>query len=809
MVKTDNSSDANLGRCESGECIVTSALKVDFHIHSSASAHKDGKKVKENSIENIDDLISGLVENGVNMCAITDHDVFDPVLYQRLKVEEAGANCIKKVLPGVEFTVSFSDIGGRGVPVHVVTIFDDTEKDITERIVDAIPIRNGKPDYDDGSSFSEQRYWDIIRDIDASVVLIAHQKNSLNSPNGPKKDDANSVGEEGFNEFLFMDYFEAYEYKNRKNEIHNKNYVYETDTREKLRFITGTDCHSWSLYPYTKGETAPYAFTYLRCLPTFKGLAMGITDAGRIRLTDNFFGAGSKTLKKISLNVNGSDITIPLSPGINAIIGDNSIGKSLLISKLASYERVDSKKKSGYETYLAKNNVVVRTVIPSDDLYKIDYQGDIRRHFEELSGGRADSVLAEHFPDPVDPSPYIEKAKIEIGKYIAAVRRSVEYQEKLSSLGTFAIPPKTDSSAQESVKFTASVKKGETKGHSEIVNGIRAARASLRKLQGEHKGILEQEDLDSFKAIEAELKSIEDRHQSMVEGIERENAVIGAVNASVSEFKKAARKRQTDSENVQQDFLSDKTLAVDQIADLVVRARGVKPFRFDFELVPITPNKNPVGRYVFVSKLGERELSSELLEKAVSKVHKSGRSFDMQKVTEKELEDTIVACQPGTQSLIDYYESRIVKELESLLSEGKAIIRDGDDVFSELSQGYNAQIYFALLTDMGQSRGVYLVDQPEDQISQKAIKRAVLEDFRDLAQYRQVILVTHNPQFLINLDVDNVIFLSRGDDGQLKVQYGALEYECEDYKILDIVAENIDGGLETIKKRMKRYEKAY
>lgn len=153
-----------------------------------------------------------MVGNGVNMCAITDHDVFDFVLYQRLKAEETAANCIKKVLPGVEFTVAFSDFGGKGTSVHVDTVFDDADKDIAKRIASAIPVRNGKADYDEVCSFSEQRYWDIIRKVDASVVLIAHQKNSLSSSNRPRKDDANSVGGEGFNEFLFMDYFEADEY---------------------------------------------------------------------------------------------------------------------------------------------------------------------------------------------------------------------------------------------------------------------------------------------------------------------------------------------------------------------------------------------------------------------------------------------------------------------------------------------------------------------------------------------------------------------------------------------------------------------
>ena len=39
------------------------------------------------------------------------------------------------------------------------------------------------------------------------------------------------------------------------------------------------------------------------------------------------------------------------------------------------------------------------------------------------------------------------------------------------------------------------------------------------------------------------------------------------------------------------------------------------------------------------------------------------------------------------------------------------------------------------------------------------------------------------------------------------IQSGALEYENDDYSILKIVADNIEGGLQTIQGRLKRYEK--
>ncbi|WP_251318155.1 hypothetical protein [Flintibacter muris] len=56
--------------------IVEHGMKIDLHIHSCISAHKDGKKVKNNTKENIPILVQKLNENQVNICALTDHDAF-------------------------------------------------------------------------------------------------------------------------------------------------------------------------------------------------------------------------------------------------------------------------------------------------------------------------------------------------------------------------------------------------------------------------------------------------------------------------------------------------------------------------------------------------------------------------------------------------------------------------------------------------------------------------------------------------------------------------------------------------------------
>lgn len=105
------------------EKIVKTIQKVDFHIHSYASRHKEAKGIVDDSIvDNISVLINKLNENNVTMCSFSDHDNFDFEIYKRLK-EEENKGSIKKVLPAVEFTIKFD-----AIPLHVITIFDDKDE---------------------------------------------------------------------------------------------------------------------------------------------------------------------------------------------------------------------------------------------------------------------------------------------------------------------------------------------------------------------------------------------------------------------------------------------------------------------------------------------------------------------------------------------------------------------------------------------------------------------------------------------------------------------------------------------------------
>jgi DNA repair ATPase RecN len=100
-----------------------------------------------------------------------------------------------------------------------------------------------------------------------------------------------------------------------------------------------------------------------------------------------------------------------------------------------------------------------------------------------------------------------------------------------------------------------------------------------------------------------------------------------------------------------------------------------------------------------------------------------------------------------------------------------------------------------------------LVDQPGDDVSQNRISTDLISILRKMVEFKQVLFITHKPELVVNLDVDNVIVLKNDENNNLKVSYGALEYIDDEVNILDEVANTLDGGVEVIRKRWKRYDK--
>ena len=200
-------------------------------------------------------------------------------------------------------------------------------------------------------------------------------------------------------------------------------------------------------------------------------------------------------------------------------------------------------------------------------------------------------------------------------------------------------------------------------------------------------------------------------------------------------------------------------------------------------------------------------INNDYIDDILKSIIKRGKEIDTQTITEADLKEMIKKY-PNEDEVVplQVLRDKVTARLDTDFKIRNTIVEENMDVYDEVSSGFDAQMYFTLLSGEMRDKGLYIIDQPEDHISQRAIKEKVLDQFRRMGSQRQVIMVTHNPQFIVNLDVDNVIYLSK-DKGKFMIQSGALEYENDDYSILKIVADNIEGGLQTIQGRLKRYEK--
>lgn len=778
--------------------IVENGVKVDFHIHSVASKHKEESgKVDNSTIENLNVLIQKLNDRKINMCSISDHDNFDIDIYKKLK-EQENIGTIKKVLPAIEFSVKYDS-----KILHIITIFEDNDEEKLKKIQSLIfNVKTNKPLYDQKEAFSEEKFLEIIKEIDLNVIMIAHQKETLSSKK-TRSNDVMSLGKEKFNELVFLDYFESFEFKNKRNEIFNKYYIENNKDNlksEDLRFITGSDCHKWNEYPE---EDENFSFTYLKCLPTFRGLAMAVTNVKRIKLVNSFFTSSDNKVDNIKININGKEKIIPLSRGINAIIGDNSIGKSLLIHKLTNYEYLSNKKiQEKYEEYLIKNNIQINSTIEQDKIYRFDKQGAVREMFEKKTFN-VKGFLNSYFPPIPNVEKYKTKVKDEIELYIENIKNNYDYEEKRKDITNISIKVFEENAKslniQKSKKnYTVKIQK-----INDIIAEFDDINIKLDKLI-KNKNILE-EDVTLLKEQKELYNTLIDKYKKEVEKWNFKDKKIKIVNEILGELSQILQKSKTDNTKAIDSYENSLEAFEDNIVNLYLKSKKERKYQPNIENEKVPIEYNCIGKYRFINKCEVEEISNDYIIKSIQKVV-GKRVKDVNDLTENNISDKIEG--------IDFFDKlnslkKIMFENIELDFKYKPVINnlDDKDVTKELSSGFNAKIYFDILSEQTQKDGIFIIDQPEDDVSQKSIKEYLLEDFYNMCQNRQIILITHNPQFIVNLDVDNVIYLGKNDDNEIIIQSGALEFVNKECDILKIVADNIDGGIGSINERWKRYEK--
>lgn len=130
---------------------------------------------------------------------------------------------------------------------------------------------------------------------------------------------------------------------------------------------------------------------------------------------------------------------------------------------------------------------------------------------------------------------------------------------------------------------------------------------------------------------------------------------------------------------------------------------------------------------------------------------------------------------------------------------------DGVDI-EQLSPGTRGIVLLLLYLSVDHSDDRPLViDQPEENLDPKSVFDELVERFRETRRQRQMIVVTHNANLIVNTDADQVIVAvagphRRGDLPQISYESGGLENP----DIRQQVCEILEGGQQAFTERARR-----
>ena len=763
-------------------------IKIDLHIHSSYSKYKDKDIVKKSTIDNLDTLISKLNENKISLCSITDHNRFNYNLYSALK-SQINSNIensyIKNNLPGIEFDVVLEKNKPK---CHIVAIFNDSDDNIVKEIEQR--IRSVRLLTEPSDAYTLNEFEKILKAIGLDTILIVHQRQSLKNNTSNTNSLSNATSEPSA--FLQVGFIDCLEYNRPKVEGIIKSSL--RDVNLSFPIITGSDCHDWECYPYhdEKAKGVERDFTQLKCLPTFKGLLMAITSF-TTRANRNI-NSNKHYIKSFSIN----GVDYPLVNGINVIIGDNGSGKSLLASTLAGC------KEKYYAGLIKDNEINVKYNDNTSPKNNINYvkQGEI---IERVRSGNLFEGNNSVFFEEINTKDLFSNAvKSYFNDIRTYVQKNIQKHKSLNSLSeqSLALTP-VDKSFYYPVISTKIDPENTDDDKARLSELAKIIHSLEIELQNNSKYYKERNILDKIQKALVELMQSYEIILDIYNRKELDNKVRGIIRNKLSDLKAELLAKRTSEEARKTRIIESYNNFKNSVVDCI-------KLQQDKNIYPTFPTKikgistNEYKGYVFckTAKYNDLDLKDDFYDYCFNKNYKTEASIK-QIETEDEFSEALSGY--NCLQLNEFVDIKIGGFIREYSKETTTISEISSNSNIGNTPGEVSLVYYKFtIQETDEDYNILIIDQPEDDINPSRIKSYLNSYLGSIRDEKQVILVTHSPLLVVNLDVDNVIYLTKKND-VIEVKNGALEYEDDNYSILNLVKENLDGGYEAIERRLKAY----
>jgi predicted ATPase len=783
-------------------------IRFDLHIHTFASAAKDQDLVSNSDAKHLDTLFENLEKNEINVFSFTDHNCFSKAMYDaaKEKIVCRPKQIVKEIIPGVEFDVKFDD--DRKSP-HVIAYFDNSSTNFSaEKLENALLLLKLKdPSYDflKNGFKSLGDFSAFLQELKFNVLLVGYQRKRIDGSAAKEKGSANiSDGSDDPYSIIETGFFSALECQKPNIES-----LIKTDLKEinyPLAIIFGSDCHVWEAYPFhdlmrkneCEAKKIPFQFYFeSKAQPSFTGLLMSLSSP-MTRINKSVI----KNMYISYFEINGQKV--PLSPGINAIIGENGTGKSSLFCALASQPETYQK------SIISRNQIAPEKVSFAPECYT---QNQIATEFKN------DSLFSnlKNLLKPVSHIQY-EQAVEDYSNYLKDIIQSnISKKKALEDLNSsFDVNLEYENQQQWFVSFEDDL------GIGELENIYEKRQSSLSRSIN-----LLKNEIENNKDFYINIHELDNLH-SVIDRLEKVYTHVFSlyINRKAEiEVKNIISEELTIYSNKKETLSSQESISIDKYKSKKTNFIGtiVNAYKANNYLVNKVdfPSNVSFGKFASTPDHGfifsrtsayyHTDLKSYFYNRVFDKGYQ-GLSNVEQINTSEEFCNAVRGTSSGeTASMVStQYEKNVknflndAEKMEDSIIELPSAIVGG--TLGEQSLNFFKYKY---VSDESNSGYVPLmIDQPEDNISNLRIYSKLCTYLDPIRYKRQIIIVTHTPLLVVNLDVDNVIFL-KGDkkNGNLTIDVTNGCLESGNGKMLQIIEENMEGGKEAIEQRIKMYAK--
>ncbi|AUM62608.1 PHP domain-containing protein [Spiroplasma monobiae] len=767
--------------------MINESIKIDLHIHSFKSFYKDGKIVKESTKENLDVLLTKLIEHEIKLFSITDHNRFDSDLYIELKNKINKDEKYKNLnfIPGIEFNLKLEEFDeSKAGQINIYFNASSEEEFIhIENIINSDEFfKENKVDF-----FSKEEIEKLIYKIGFDVILIASQTKGLHFEGNGGKVSALSDHTKDSKKWIQSGYISALEFQKPRVEGILKNNLRDLNN---FALITFSDCHEWAVYPKhdSSSKLTQKNFTKIKSLPTFKGLMYAFSSPKtRINRIES---SNTNWIREIKLN----DKIIKLDRSINVITGNNGSGKTAILSKIINDT---NKLKNEYSTIFLNNSLEFNG--ENSISFKIIKQNEI------IDKKFALSNLFENIEHDKDDSEFKHKMETYTNRINNNFRHFLSIKESLNKIYSTEIEF-VEKNDHYFIQCSNDLENIEENKYNKIVKNIN------KIIQG-YNGLIEdltfKADKTSYNLIvknNENILLILEKYNNLKNELDQKNKIINKIisifnriNSNNSNKSSSAEQNRKNYETKKQELISEfkkiiklksKEIKVEEFPIFSNGISEIKKNGFIFKSIP-KYSKN-ISENDFYSVVFNKEVSNQ------DELYKLKSNQDFFNSLKKTSNSHGLRADEIFKKNCENFISKQIERSEIILE------TDNENLIgSTPGQAANAFIKFFLQENIS-NNDIILIDQPEDNISNLNISLDIIALINSMRDEKQFIIVTHNPIIVTNLDIDNLVFLEN-NNGQISSKNGCLEYDGE-WNIIKIVIDNMEGGLEAVKNRMDIYK---